>query len=412
MGLTRPKIWDIDTNVEYFVDPITVLHQAATQANVDVGFLFNRANGLVSNVALYWSEANQSFITAFTSNSGVTNTNVAISSYANLSVGNINTAGNIYANTAGTTTTVANLVTTNGIFWANGVAWSSTSSGGSTTGNTNPSIYLGQTTATTAPTLIDTIPVTGNTRVSWYTTSTDAINNQYRVSTIDSINNGTTVNYNEYGVLLSNVGTTVATFTSNISSGNINLWATGNSASVAVTFKRTVLGSATTSGYLSSVGPQGATGPAGSVANTSSWIVTTNTATSTSTTTGALQVAGGAGIAGNIVYGSASVLDSSSSTTGIGTSPTAIDTFATAVYRGAKYVISTTDVTNSQYQMAEVILTQDGTNVGISVYGVSYTGTSARMTFTASITSGTLTLYGTGVSANNTVKLTRTLIPV
>ena len=62
--------------------------------------------------------------------------------------------------------------------------------------------------------------------------------------------------------------------------------------------------------------------------------------------------------------------------------------------------------------MAEVILTQDGTSVGVSVYGVSYTGTSLRMTFTANISLGTLTLWGTGVSANNTVKLQRTLIPV
>ena len=89
MALTRPKIWDIDTNVEWFVDPITVLHQASIQANVDVGFLFNRANGLVSNVALYWNESSQSFVTAFTSSDGTTNTNIAVTSYANITTGNI-----------------------------------------------------------------------------------------------------------------------------------------------------------------------------------------------------------------------------------------------------------------------------------------------------------------------------------
>ena len=93
MALTRPKIWDIDTNVEWFVDPITVLHQASTQANVDVGFLFNRANGLVSNVALYWNESSQSFVTAFTSSDGTTNTNIAITSYANITTGNLSTTG-------------------------------------------------------------------------------------------------------------------------------------------------------------------------------------------------------------------------------------------------------------------------------------------------------------------------------
>jgi hypothetical protein len=115
---------------------------------------------------------------------------------------------------------------------------------------------------------------------------------------------------------------------------------------------------------------------------------------------------------GTLSYGTAPILNSSSTTTGIGTSATAIDTFAAAAYRGAKYIISTTDVTNSQYQMAEAILTQDGTDVVVSVYGITYTGTSTRMTFSASISSGTVTLYATGISSNNTVKLARTLIPV
>jgi hypothetical protein len=123
-------------------------------------------------------------------------------------------------------------------------------------------------------------------------------------------------------------------------------------------------------------------------------------------------IAGDINIGGNVAYGAVAVLDGSSTTTSIGTAPKAIDNFATATYRGAKYLISTTDVTNTQYQMAEVILTQDGTNVGISVYGITYTGTSSRMTFSANIASGTLTLWATGVSTNNTVKLSRTLIPV
>jgi len=90
MALTRPKIWDIDTNVEYFKDPITVLHQGATIANVDVGFLMNRANGLVSNVALYWNESGNTFVTAFTGNSGATDSNITVTSYAPITVGTVN----------------------------------------------------------------------------------------------------------------------------------------------------------------------------------------------------------------------------------------------------------------------------------------------------------------------------------
>lgn len=110
MALTRPKIWNQDTNIEYFRDPITVLHQGATSANVDVGFIFNRANGLVSNVALVWSESAQSMIIAYTGNTGVTDTNVSATSYANVTVGNISV---------------------NGVFWSNGAVFSSGSGGGS-----------------------------------------------------------------------------------------------------------------------------------------------------------------------------------------------------------------------------------------------------------------------------------------
>ena len=106
------------------------------------------------------------------------------------------------------------------------------------------------------------------------------------------------------------------------------------------------------------------------------------------------------------------VLTSSSVITSIGTSATALDTFATATYRSAKYVISINDITNTQFQTCELVLVQDGTTATIGTYGSVWSGTTNRMNFTATIASGTLTLYGTGVSANNTVKLVRTLIPV
>ena len=109
MALTRPKIWDLDTTIEYFNDPITVLHQGSTQANVDVGFLFNRANGLVSNVALYWNESSQSFVTAYTSSDGTTNTNVAVTSYANLTVGNVLMVNGSILNVTGNINVTGNL---------------------------------------------------------------------------------------------------------------------------------------------------------------------------------------------------------------------------------------------------------------------------------------------------------------
>ena len=120
MGLTRPKIWDLDTNIEYFTDPMLVLHTGpVTTANVDVGIVFNRAHGLVPNVAWYWSETLQSMVAALTptGNTYVSQynySNVSVSSYANVTI------GNVIANTA---------VYSPAYFYANGTPFTSSSYG-------------------------------------------------------------------------------------------------------------------------------------------------------------------------------------------------------------------------------------------------------------------------------------------
>lgn len=86
MALTRPRLGQINTTVSNFTDPIVVFNAGSTAANVDQGILFNRANGLVSNVALFFSESANSFVLGFTTNSGQTNSNIEISSNANLKV--------------------------------------------------------------------------------------------------------------------------------------------------------------------------------------------------------------------------------------------------------------------------------------------------------------------------------------
>lgn len=95
MALTRPRIGQLDSTSTVLNDPITVLHGGSTTANVDVGFLMNRANGLVSNVALYWNETGNTFVTAFTSNTGITDTNIAVTSYAPITTGAHTVAGAI-----------------------------------------------------------------------------------------------------------------------------------------------------------------------------------------------------------------------------------------------------------------------------------------------------------------------------
>jgi len=97
MGLTRPTVAQLNTIVVELSDPISVLNRGSTQANVDVGFVLNRDGGTSPNVALYWSETTKSITAAFTTSTGGVNANIAVTSYANLQVGNITSSGNISA---------------------------------------------------------------------------------------------------------------------------------------------------------------------------------------------------------------------------------------------------------------------------------------------------------------------------
>jgi hypothetical protein len=171
----------------------------------------------------------------------------------------------------------------------------------------DPSVYLGIKTITTATTLIDTVPIAGNVGFRWTVTAKDTINSRFRYGILDSVNDGTTVYYNEYSKIFSNPAYPVGTFTSNITSGNINLWGVGDSASVQVTFQRLSLGSLTVEGYSKQ---KMAIGPRGDITGTTGVIQTSNTTPATSTTTGALLVPGGAGIQGNLYIGGNTVVSS------------------------------------------------------------------------------------------------------
>lgn len=93
-------------------------------------------------------------------------------------------------------------------------------------------------------------------------------------------------------------------------------------------------------------------------------------------------------------------------------SATTLDSWAIATYRSAKYQVQITDNTNSEYQNCELHVVHNNSSVSLSVIGSNWTGASSRISFTATIATGTLTLQGVGTSANNTVKFIRTLLPV
>lgn len=96
MALTRPRFTQINTAISALSDPIVALNTNNPQANVDIGFVFNRAHDATSNVALYWSESGNAITTAFTQNSGtVFFANIVPESYANLETGTITVHGDI-----------------------------------------------------------------------------------------------------------------------------------------------------------------------------------------------------------------------------------------------------------------------------------------------------------------------------
>jgi hypothetical protein len=90
-------------------DPLTVLNQGSTAANIDIGFILNRSPS--ANVAIVWQASSNQFILANTSSSGSTNANITVSNYANLR------AGNVLATTITTTNLVgdANITVTGSI---------------------------------------------------------------------------------------------------------------------------------------------------------------------------------------------------------------------------------------------------------------------------------------------------------
>jgi hypothetical protein len=91
------------------------------------------------------------------------------------------------------------------------------------------------------------------------------------------------------------------------------------------------------------------------------------------------------------------------------TAQVAIDSFAIATYRSAKYMVQMTS--GSSYHVIELVVLHDGTTPSIAQYGEIFTGASLG-TFDASITTGNLSLLLTATNASTVVKLVRTNIAV
>ena len=321
MALTKPKLsQNIDTDISVFTDPILVLHQGSTLANVDTGFLFNRANGLVSNVAIYWSESANSFVTAFTTSSGAPDANVAPTQFANIRVG----------------TATANIFQSNDYRYSNGAAFVSTTIANTNeiTANLSSGQNVGFNLTTTgvvagnygSATSIPTIVVDSKGRITGLTANavSTTINLAGTAGSGSVAGGGTlTVNgtSNQITTSVASSTVTIAFAQDIIAPGNVtvvgNLIVQGNTTTlntetlVVEDLNITVANGAATAAAADGAGltVSGANARLLYKAATDSWIfdkglfasgnLVANSGTiSSSTTTGALVVAGGVGVSG------------------------------------------------------------------------------------------------------------------
>lgn len=175
----------------------------------------------------------------------------------------------------------------------------------------------------------------------------------------------------------------------------------------------------TVSGFLTAEADTLAT-VTGRGATTATAVSITNTTEATSNATGALIIDGGVSVDKNIFL-SGSVVSATSAGSAVAydaavranlstVSQTAVDTWAVATYRSAKYLIQITQGTN--YQVSEVMVIHNGTTTTMTEFAVLETN-GALATFTADVNAGNARLLCTMGSATAAViNIKRTLMVV
>ena len=109
---------------------------------------------------------------------------------------------------------------------------------------------------------------------------------------------------------------------------------------------------------------------------------------------------------GTLSFASAGGGLESGTVTTTSTSITTLDSIAVASYRGAKYSITVSDATGSDYEITEVHVIHDGTNASLTQFGTVLQGTSTELgVFTVDIDSGNLRLRVASASTNSTCLL-------
>lgn len=176
-----------------------------------------------------------------------------------------------------------------------------------------------------------------------------------------------------------------------------------------------VLGSATTATLAGAATNLtiGATSGTATIRNTTVAVTNNATVGGTLGVTGTSTFTGKATFNGGIDVVDAIAFDYNFTGTTSGTGATAMTSFATATYRSGRLLMQV--VNGSAYRILELLFVHDGTTVTLSenyVTGTEIQTAATNTTFTASITSGTLTVFATAASGTSVIKGTATLFKV
>jgi hypothetical protein len=219
-----------------------------------------------------------------------------------------------------------------------------------TVANTNSKIIVTNTGIGSTAVTLDQFTKTDIQGAKYYILIKDTTAAQYQLSEMSVVHDGTTVYFNDYAKVLTNLNQET-TFSADISGSTVNLKAiSGGSTTGTAIMYRIDLGSSTKLGEYD-----------------------------------------------GMLYGKAGDVDSAAQT---------IDSFDALERRAAKYLITVANTETGTYQNSEITLVTDGTNAYITE-SVVLSGSNSLTTFTADVSGGRARLRAAGSPANNEIYFAR-----
>jgi hypothetical protein len=219
-----------------------------------------------------------------------------------------------------------------------------------TVANTNSKIIVTNTGIGSTAVTLDQFTKTDIQGAKYYILIKDTTAAQYQLSEMSVVHDGTTVYFNDYAKVLTNLNQET-TFSADISGSTVNLKAiSGGSTTGTAIMYRIDLGSSTKLGEYD-----------------------------------------------GMLYGKAGDVDSAAQT---------IDSFDALERRAAKYLVTVANTETGTYQNSEITMVTDGTNAYITE-SVVLSGSNSLTTFTADVSGGRARLRAAGSPANNKIYFSR-----